>query len=92
MKKNRILLFIFLLLEQASFSQIREVKHLDSTWKFKKGNSDNAFEINFDDSKWETVSVPHDWAIYGPFDKEIDKQSVAITQNGEHSASEKTGR
>ena len=30
--------------------------------------------------------------IYGPFDKEIDKQEVAISQNGENSATEKTGR
>ncbi|RYZ59600.1 MAG: DUF4982 domain-containing protein [Chitinophagaceae bacterium] len=36
--------------------------------------------------------MPHDWAIYGPFDKEIDKQVVAITQNNEKVASEKTGR
>ena len=36
--------------------------------------------------------MPHDWAIYGPFDKEIDKQVVAITQNGEEIATEKTGR
>ncbi len=46
----------------------------------------------FNDSKWQTVSVPHDWAIYGPFDKEIDKQTVAIEQNGEKEATEKTGR
>ncbi len=32
------------------------------------------------------VTIPHDWAIYGPFDKEIDKQTIAITQNGEDSS------
>jgi beta-galactosidase len=36
--------------------------------------------------------VPHDWAIYGPFDKEIDKQVVKIEQNNEQQATEKTGR
>lgn len=36
--------------------------------------------------------MPHDWAIYGPFDKEIDKQNVAISQNGENIPTEKTGR
>ena len=30
---------------------------------------------------WERVSVPHDWAIAGPFDKEIDKQVVKILEN-----------
>ena len=73
-------------------SQVREVTLLESGWKFQKGNNENAYKINFDDSKWETVNVPHDWAIYGPFDKEVDKQNVAIVQNGENAASEKTGR
>ena len=52
----------------------------------------DASKLNFDDSAWESVKVPHDWAIYGPFDPEIDKQSVAIFQNGEKMATEKTGR
>lgn len=38
------------------------------------------------------VTIPHDWAISGPFDREIDRQVVAITQNGETEATEKTGR
>ncbi|MBI9040149.1 beta-galactosidase GalB [Lutibacter sp.] len=84
--------FVLLLLVKISYAQERFVKELDSNWKFQKTQNENAFQINFDDSKWETVSVPHDWAIYGPFDKEIDKQNVAITQNGEEIASEKTGR
>ena len=65
---------------------------LEKGWKFSKGNFENAAQVNFDDSKWESVSVPHDWAIYGPFDKEVDKQVVAITQNNEKEATEKTGR
>ena len=65
---------------------------MEVNWKFQKGINNEAFQLNFDDSKWETVTVPHDWAIYGPFDKEIDKQTVAIVQNGEEVASEKTGR
>lgn len=52
----------------------------------------NAELPNTDDSKWEIVQVPHDWAISHPFDKEIDKQVVAIEQNGETEATEHTGR
>ncbi|WP_194767923.1 DUF4982 domain-containing protein [Tamlana sp. I1] len=73
-------------------AQTRAITTLESGWKFQKGDFKNAMEVNFDDSKWQNVSVPHDWAIYGPFDKEIDKQNVAIVQNGEKVASEKTGR
>ena len=92
MTQFRIFLFTFFIITQISFAQVRTVRELDSNWKFQKGDFENAPQTNFNDSKWEKVSVPHDWAIYGPFDKEIDKQSVAIVQNGEKVASEKTGR
>ncbi|MGB5384556.1 MAG: DUF4982 domain-containing protein [Lutimonas sp.] len=72
--------------------QNRTTIELSEGWKFKKGTNDEAYQTSFDDTKWETVTVPHDWAIYGPFDKEIDKQIVAISQNGEEIATEKTGR
>lgn len=38
------------------------------------------------------MTVPHDWAIYGPFDRNNDLQNVAVTQNMEKEASLKTGR
>jgi len=43
-------------------------------------------------NRWQSVVVPHDWAIYGPFDKENDLQQVAVSQNFEKTASLKTGR
>nr|WP_288833545.1 DUF4982 domain-containing protein [uncultured Flavobacterium sp.] len=92
MTQFRIFFFTFFIITQISLAQVRTVRELDSDWKFQKGDFENAPQTNFNDSKWEKVSVPHDWAIYGPFDKEIDKQSVAIVQNGEKVASEKTGR
>jgi len=93
MKLKKQILFIFSLLYIATFfSQERKVILLENNWKFKKGNLENAHQINYNDDNWQTVSIPHDWAIYGPFDKEIDKQVVKITQNGEKKATEKTGR
>lgn len=69
-----------------------EVQLLLSGWKFQKGNFQGAEAAKYDDSKWEQVTIPHDWAISGPFDKKIDMQVVAIVQNGEQEATEKTGR
>lgn len=63
-----------------------------SGWRFEMGASEGAENIDFDDTKWEQVTIPHDWAIRGPFDKDIDKQVVRIEQNGEKEATEKTGR
>ncbi len=51
-----------------------------------------SWDFSRDSTKWESVTVPHDWAIYGPFDRSYDLQTVAITQNGETEASVKTGR
>ncbi len=70
----------------------RTVITLEKNWKFSKGDFPEAINAGFDDSKWENVTVPHDWAIYGPFDKTVDMQVIAITQNNEKAASEKTGR
>ena len=92
---THVFLLIFILVNLSSCNEdasTREIITLKSGWKFQKGAQNNPTNIDFDDSLWEDVTVPHDWAIYGPFDKEIDKQTIAILQNGENIASEKTGR
>lgn len=65
---------------------------LEKGWKFTKGEVSDAEAPAFNDTKWETVTIPHDWAIFGPFDKNNDLQNVAVTQNFETQASLKTGR
>ncbi len=65
---------------------------IEKNWKFSKGDFPDAAQNNFDDTNWQAVTVPHDWAIYGPFDRKYDLQEVAITQNGETVATVKTGR
>lgn len=50
------------------------------------------WEFSRDQKTWEKVDIPHDWAIAGPFDKKWDLQKVAIEQNGETEATEKSGR
>lgn len=51
-----------------------------------------SWEFSRDSLKWENVTVPHDWAIYGPFDRKYDLQKVAVEQNGEKEETWKTGR
>ncbi|PID91042.1 MAG: glycoside hydrolase family 2, partial [Bacteroidetes bacterium] len=41
---------------------------INFNWRFAKGDHPEAIEPGFDDSSWERVDLPHDWAISGPFD------------------------
>ena len=50
------------------------------------------WDFSHDNKSWTEVQIPHDWAIAGPFDKKWDLQKVAIVQNGETEATEKSGR
>ena len=70
----------------------RSVTQLSDDWYFHEGDLISAEKPDFNDGNWQRVSVPHDWAIRGPFDKKWDLQVVRIVQNGEKEASEKTGR
>lgn len=93
MKYHFLAIFILFLSHLPVFGQnARQAFTLEKDWRFTKGDFDGAQRIIFDDSSWETVTVPHDWAIYGPFDRENDIQEVAVTQNGETTATVKTGR
>lgn len=58
---------------------------MNEGWQFTKG-------VHSADTQWQNVRIPHDWAIYGPFDRNNDLQVVAVEQNGETEKTEKTGR
>lgn len=84
MKRYHILLTLALASALPLLAQRSETT-LTQGWQFTKGTPSA-------DTKWENVSVPHDWAIYGPFSRDNDLQVVAVEQNGESVATEKTGR
>lgn len=86
-------LFTVLLLSVTCLSQAQRTETLlEKNWMFAKGDFPEASQPDYNDSHWEPVIIPHDWAIYGPFDGSNDLQNVAITQNLETKASMKTGR
>ncbi len=45
----------------------RDVRDFNGEWQFTLANPDGAEGVNFDDSQWRTLNVPHDWAIEGNF-------------------------
>lgn len=70
---------------------ILAITTLLSSWQFAFEQTDHQMPAPHDKA-WTTVSVPHDWAIYGAFDRQNDLQNVAVWQNGETRPSLKTGR
>jgi beta-galactosidase len=67
---RRLILFIFLNSFCTFISgQPRTTENFNSNWKFHLGNDSLAFRITYDDSKWRTLKLPHDWSIEGPFDE-----------------------
>lgn len=63
-----------------AFAQAHQETNI-SKWQFSQTGAE-----------WKVVTVPHDWAISGPFDKKWDLQVVAIKENGEDKPTEHSGR
>lgn len=73
-------------------AQVRSEQLLERGWRFTRDDSQTFSLVECDDSSWQQVTVPHDWAIYGPFSINNDRQNVAITQDGQKEAMEHAGR
>lgn len=79
--KKQLTLAIMAAAALTSAAQATRDVYLNDNWQFTR-----------DGKAWEAVSVPHDWAISGPFDKKWDLQVVQIKENGEETATEHSGR
>lgn len=92
--KTMILTIVVLLgvVTSPSMAAQRSETLLKKGWRFTQNDDPSAIAPAFDDSRWQSVTVPHDWAITGPFNRSHDLQTVAVTQDGETRATLKTGR
>ena len=78
------LMALSLLLCACSSKQPVRTDTLLRHWQFTQDTTENPV--------WENVTIPHDWAISGPFDRANDLQEVIVVQNGESEPTWKTGR
>jgi len=92
MKKYLLLCMVLLTMIWDARSGGREVILLDQGWLFLQKEVKNGESPLLDDRDWLKVKVPHDWAISGNFDMNIDMQSVQVVEDGEKSAKLRTGR
>ena len=61
--------FLLLLLAMAALYtvQARERKCFDADWRFVLADSAHMADVDYNDSHWRKLSLPHDWAIEGDF-------------------------
>ena len=87
--KNRVapvvsLLFLFSIsFAVADNSTPRRVENFNRDWRFAKGGQVGAESADFDDSAWEKVRLPHDWAISGPYEPQGDPHTGKLPWRGE---------
>ncbi len=91
-KKIYLAALCLLCVTASATAQNRSERLFDEGWRFTRQNDMAFVQANYDDTKWQEVTVPHDWAIYGPFDRNNDLQVMAIVQDGQNKAMEHTGR
>ena len=64
---KKIVLPILFIICSSAYSQISfgDSKKINDNWKFILKDTTDAKNSNFNDSKWKSVNVPHDWSIEG---------------------------
>lgn len=82
--RNLILLPVYcvLLLPIAALAEnIPDIQFNDG-WLFHKGTVKGAESADFDDSAWRRQTLPHDWAIEGPFSSDYNARTGGLPVHG----------
>ena len=80
---NRLIMAAGLMLAGAAFAE-RTTSLCGADWKFRRDPSRRAqwSAPELDETGWESVRVPHDWAIAGPFDPDGDGDTAKLPWRG----------
>ena len=64
---KKIILPVLLFSCITAFSQVSfgDSKKINDNWKFNLQDTPDAQNRTFDDTKWQSVNVPHDWSVKG---------------------------
>ncbi|HEY0679120.1 MAG TPA: beta-galactosidase GalB [Chitinophagaceae bacterium] len=79
--QSTIRLFIFfagIFFFSTGMAQTRMVELFNQNWKFLLGDDSTASAPLFNDGKWRSLQLPHDWSIEGSF----SEKNPATTQGG----------
>lgn len=87
---NKFFLFVLLLgllkvqMISAHSDESRLKYNFNSDWKVLIGDMENANEIDFDDSEWKNITLPHAWNEDEAFKKDIKELSTGIAWYRKH--------
>mgnify|MGYP003635857542 CR=1 FL=1 len=74
-----VVMFIFMLASCKSPEiQNRLRKSFNEGWLFEKSKDSLALKVAYNDANWRSLSLPHDWAIEGPFKPEYDLRTGGL--------------
>ena len=76
------LIFSLALFQSCSQQLTTEPVSFNEGWRFAKGAVVGASEMDFDDTMWRNITLPHDWAIEGPFDSSYNARSGGLPFHG----------
>jgi beta-galactosidase len=78
--RSSVLLSCLLLLyiSLAAQGSLRKRLSFNEGWLFKKTTDSAAAQIQHKDSDWRKLSLPHDWAIEGPFKPEYNPRTGGL--------------
>jgi len=77
---KRLIPFCFLLFYSRTILAQNILTLFDDGWKFFKGGALGGQNVDFDDTRWRTIDLPHDWSIedlpetQSPFNKDAISQ------------------
>ncbi len=83
MKATKLFLFVLIILTvSCSNEDSTNSVSFNDGWKFYKGDVDGAQNTDLDDISWRDITLPHDWAIEGPFDSSFNARSGGLPFHG----------
>lgn len=78
--RNLVIIFLLLITSQVFPQQARESILFNFDWQFIQEDKEQFAQVNYDDSGWETIDLPHDMQINTAWDKNA-KASRAFKPN-----------
>ncbi len=57
--------FVFTAITLSAQVSFGKSEKLFQGWKFRLGDINEAFQVNFNDRQWQKIDLPHDWSVRG---------------------------